>query len=174
MASFTIFGRAHGGSMSARAMSATPAAGPGDSRSTALAASSASTASGPERLARRDVRVVLLVALVLLMCAVDLIVTLNYLNTAGFNEANPLARWIMQFNCGWILAGWKLLLTTITCGLLCFTRRHLSGEIGAWVCLGVMLWLMARWHTYSDSAHSTVEFRYGVEHANVEFVRFDE
>jgi hypothetical protein len=159
--------------MSSRAISAAGIPGPQSSQPAMTASSSASPASGPRRLARRDVRVVLLVSLVLLMCAVDLVVTLNYLTTAGFNEANPLARWIMQYNCAWILAGWKLLLTTITCGLLCFTRRHLSGEIGAWVCLGVMLWLMARWHTYSDSAHSTVEFRYGAEHANVEFVRFD-
>jgi|GEM_PF-2674585 len=127
----------------------------------------------PQRLARRDVRVVLLVTLVLLMCSVDLAVTLNYLTTAGFNEANPLARWIMEFNCAWVLAAWKLLLMAITGGLLIFTRKHLSGEIGAWLCLVVMIWLMVRWHAYSDSAHRTAEFRYGTEHANAEFVRFD-
>ncbi len=132
-----------------------------------------SRANEPRRLARRDVRVALLVVLVLLMCFVDLTVTLNYLTTAGFNEANPLARWIMQFNCAWILAAWKLLLMAITGGLLLFTRKHLSSEIGAWLCLVVMIWLMARWHAYSDSAHSTTEFRYGSEHASADFVRFE-
>lgn len=122
-------------------------------------------------LRRREGRVTLLVALVLTMSLIDLVVTLNYVTTVGMAEANPLARLVMSYNCPWLLATWKILLCGITGGLLIATRGHRSSEVGAWVCLGVMIWLMVRWQAYAETAHTMSEYQRGPEYANVEFVR---
>lgn len=124
-------------------------------------------------LRRRSVRVGLVVTLVMLMSLIDLVVTLTYTTTVGMNEGNPLARWVMSFNCPWLLASWKVLLMAISGVLLIATRRYRSSEIGAWACFAVMLWLMARWIAYAETAHMASEFQFGSRHQGIEFVQFD-
>ncbi|CAN5818780.1 hypothetical protein BH11PLA1_BH11PLA1_23020 [soil metagenome] len=124
------------------------------------------------RLPSREFRVLILISLVLLMCLVDLLVTLNYVTSVGMAEANPLARWVMSFNCPWLLAGWKLLLMFANAVFLFIARRRLTGELGAWACFAIMLWLMARWQTYAEAAHIMPEYQSGGM-ATAEFVKFE-
>ncbi len=101
---------------------------------------------------QRSVRVIALVLAVAIVSLADLYLTLTYLHGAGMHEANPLARWIMSYNCSWLLAGWKLMLLGVTCSILYVTRHSRSAEVAAWVCCGVMLWLAGQWTQYADKA----------------------
>lgn len=101
---------------------------------------------------RRAWRVVLLTAIIVLLSAVDLRLTLTYIDTGGFAEANPIARWVMQANCQWVLAAFKFSMLSITCCIFYFCRHRRSVELGAWLGVLLMAWLMVRWQTYAEHA----------------------
>lgn len=101
---------------------------------------------------RRAWRVVLLTAIIVLFSAIDLRLTLTYIDSGGFAEANPIARWVMQANCQWVLAAFKFSLLAITCCIFYFNRRRGAVELGAWLGVLVMTLLMLRWNAYAESA----------------------
>ncbi|MGD9689025.1 MAG: DUF5658 family protein [Phycisphaerales bacterium] len=93
-----------------------------------------------------------LVLAVAMISLSDLYLTLTFLHGPGMNEGNPLARWIISHNNPWLLAGWKVMLLGVTSLSLYLTRNTRTGELAAWVCVGVMLWLTGQWIKYADKA----------------------
>ena len=106
---------------------------------------------------RRGLRVIVLCIVILIISAADLELTLRFLTSGGMSEGNPLARYIMGFNCQWLLAAWKLMLTAVACGTLVGLRTRLTAELGAWLCAAVMVWLAIRWGLYADYAGLAAE-----------------
>lgn len=100
---------------------------------------------------RRQVRVGVLLLAVVLLSLGDLYMTLVHLRGVGMIEANPLARQVIDLNSPPALAAWKLATVVLAVGLLFIVRRTRSGEIGAWLAVGVLTWLTLRWTTYSDT-----------------------
>ncbi|MGQ0626694.1 MAG: DUF5658 family protein [Phycisphaerales bacterium] len=99
----------------------------------------------------RALRVGLLILAVLLMSIMDLSLTLTYLRGPGMGEGNPIARWVMSANCGWALTAFKMGLVGITCIILWVARRRASGEVAAWACALILVWLTFQWKAYSDA-----------------------
>lgn len=132
-------------------------------------------AQHPTSVWGRSFRVCCLVAAVTLMSLADLHMTLTHAKGIGFAEANPLARWIMSFNCAWLLGTWKVLFVALTAGILLILRQTRSAEIGAWFSLGVMLWLMGQWQSYSDKVHALTPVMHQLSAAEMpNFVRMSE
>lgn len=109
--------------------------------------------TGARRIAfHRPWRVTVVLAAVVALSLVDLDLTLLYSTTLGMVEINPIARMIMGLGSVWAIVAWKLFTAGTAVGLLYYTRRHLSGELGALVCLGAMVWLTGRWMNYNQDA----------------------
>ncbi len=126
---------------------------------TALGWSNPSSMNTPARAWRlkdlipsRPVRVTVLVALIAVVSAADLYLTVLYLQNGGMSEQNPIARWVMSLNCGWILTAWKVLLAGGCCAILWLARHRWSSEVGSIIGACVMLWLGVRWNQYVDLA----------------------
>ncbi len=117
----------------------------------------------------------LLVVATALMGLADLLLTLTYVRTVGMAEANPLARWLMQFNSVGLVVAFKLASMAICSGLILWKRRSRSAEIGAWVCLLVMALLTARW-VWFIGAFSSLAQEVGVAALEMDpnFVRLGE
>lgn len=98
----------------------------------------------------RPCRVIALAVAIALMSLADLHMTLTYARGIGFAEANPLARWVMSYDCAWLLGSWKLLFLAITIGIFLHLRHTRAAEIASWLSLVVMLWLMGQWSQYAD------------------------
>jgi uncharacterized membrane protein (Fun14 family) len=96
----------------------------------------------------RSRRVLILLVGVMLLSIGDLIMTLTYLTSIGMAESNPLARLVMSYRSPWILVGWKVASMTAAGGILFIHRRRRAAEVGAWICLGVLVWLTFRWTAY--------------------------
>lgn len=124
----------------------------------------------------RGIRVVALVTAVAAISLADLHLTLSHLQGVGMGEANPLARFIMSYNCAWLLGAWKVMLAGLTCAILVSTRKHRSAEIAAWVACGICLWLLGRWVHYLEHAPTMVTpILHQVAEGNVPmWVRFDD
>jgi len=75
--------------------------------------------------------------------------TLLYLTTSGMIEDNPLARGIMGYRSPLVLVAWKLADLGLCLGILYVARRRAFGELGAWLCVGILTWLTVRWTNYS-------------------------
>ena len=103
--------------------------------------------TGPEARSRR---VLALLACVIVLSAADLYLTTAHLNSAGMAEGNPIARAIIAVNSPALLALWKVATVGLGVWILFAARRSRSGEAGAWLCFGVLCWLMMRWMAYSD------------------------
>jgi hypothetical protein len=103
------------------------------------------------RRGHRPLRVAALVLLIASMSTADLYLTLTHLNGVGMAEANPIARWVISFNCGWVLAAFKVGLVGFTYATLLLYRRRLSTELAAWLCAGIMVWLTLQWKAYGEA-----------------------
>lgn len=98
----------------------------------------------------RQTRVLSLLLAVVVMSLADLGMTLTHLTTIGMLEANPIARWIMQLQSPTLLVLWKLATLGVAGAILLKARRLACGEIAAWICTAILLWLMIRWSVYLD------------------------
>ena len=98
----------------------------------------------------RSTRVRVLLAAIIAMSIVDLDMTLVYARSTGMVENNPIARQIMSTGSAGLLVVWKFVTVSIAVGLLHRVRRHASGEIGAWLCMAVLLWLTQHWVKYTE------------------------
>ncbi len=99
---------------------------------------------------QRPSRVVLLVAAIAAMSVVDFYMTLLYLTNTGMSEANPLARAIIAYQSPAVLGVWKALTVSLCVGILYLIRERRSAELGAWVGVAVLGWLMVHWARYAD------------------------
>ncbi len=114
---------------------------------------------------RRGLRVIVLCVVILIISIADLELTLRFLTSGGMSEGNPLARYIMGFNCQWLLGAWKVMLTAVACGTLLGLRTRLTAELGAWLCAAVMVWLAIRWGFYADYAGLAAEHMLSATHS---------
>ena len=115
------------------------------------------SSTGPRRVASamflglsRETRVLSLLLAIAVMSLADLGMTLTHLTTIGMLEANPIARWIMEMQSPTLLVLWKLGTLGIASAILLKARRLTCGEVAAWICAAVLLWLMVRWSIYLD------------------------
>lgn len=102
----------------------------------------------------RSLRVICLVVGIVAMSVADLHLTIVHLSGPGMSEANPLARWVMQMNCAWVLSAWKLMLVGLTGGILIMLRRRGSAELAAWAGFCVLALLMVHWMRYAAEVNN--------------------
>ena len=100
---------------------------------------------------KRSNRVVTLVGVVVLLSLADLYMTMMHLATIGMLEGNPLARWIMLNLDPSALVLWKSLTLLIAGAILIKIRHTRHGEVAAWICALILVWLMFRWYGYSHN-----------------------
>lgn len=108
---------------------------------------------GVRGLRSRPVRVVALLVVMLVLSVIDLHLTLTYVSSVGMGEGNPFARWIMDFNSPALLAGWKLGMLAAASMIFVVARGRRSSEIGCWICVAALSFVMYRWLGYIDEAH---------------------
>lgn len=110
-------------------------------------------ANSPARtgLWKRSSRVIILVSVVVLLSVADLYMTMMHLSTIGMLEGNPLARWIMRNLDPSALVLWKAVTLLIASAILIKIRHTPHGEVAAWVCAAILVWLMFRWYGYSHN-----------------------
>lgn len=108
-----------------------------------------------ETFRARRFRVVLLLAAIVAMSAIDLYLTILFLTHTGMPEANPLARALISYQSPLVLAAWKFLTVAVCAGILYLVRHRRSGEMGAWVGAAVLAGLMSHWVRFID--HSAVQ-----------------
>lgn len=113
----------------------------------------------------RPTRVVVLVVAVALMGLGDLCMTMMHLSTIGMNEANPIARYVMQYNLPWVLVAWKCACIALSSLIFFRFRTRVSVELGVWFCCLVMAWLSVRWIRYSDEMMSATPALHALAHA---------
>lgn len=123
----------------------------------------------------RPFRIAALLTTVLLMSAADLYLTLLYLTTIGFAEANPFARFVMEMGSPGLLAGWKIAsLVPITLVAWKLRTRRL-GEVAAWVSVLVMTVVTLHWYEYAAQTElltmGVTAFDTGLDHRWVAMTR---
>lgn len=104
--------------------------------------------------ATRPARVCWLVFAIAVLSLADLHMTLEHLTTIGMGEANPIARLIMSTNSPAALIAWKLTSVAAACLAFYAGRRRPVGEVAAWFCCLVLIWLIFRWGAYSTELAS--------------------
>ncbi|MBX3393515.1 MAG: hypothetical protein KF787_12800 [Phycisphaeraceae bacterium] len=122
----------------------------------------------------RSVRVTCLVLACLAMGAADLAMTLTHARMIGFAEANPIARMLMGTGSSGPVTAWKIASMVVASGILLKIRKTRVGELGAWLSVAILLWLMVRWSAYNDHVQTlTAELAQGSAASNVCWVRLD-
>lgn len=97
----------------------------------------------------RSRRIVLLILALVLMSAADLLCTISYLTSVGMVEVNPIARRMIEMGGVRQLVLFKIFTMTLSCGCIYLIRRRRGAELGAWVCVGLLLSLMVHWTQYN-------------------------
>lgn len=100
----------------------------------------------------RALRVACMLVAIVAMSAGDLYMTMLHLKSFGMVEANPIARIVMEYNCGWLLGAWKFATVAVGFLILWTFRQRRSAEIGAIVCTAILTALTIQWIRYSDQA----------------------
>ncbi len=98
----------------------------------------------------RTRRIVLLIVALILMSLADLICTLTYLTSYGMVEVNPIARHMIDIGGTRQLILYKAFTMTVSCGCIYFVRAKRGAELGAWICVAVLLLLMLHWTQYNE------------------------
>ena len=99
----------------------------------------------------RSRRVVVLLAAIIVLSVADLVVTLTHLRSIGMIEANPIAAFIIrQSSSMWPLVVYKLSTVAVCVGMLFHLRTKRSGEVAAWVAVGILVALSLQWHAYTQ------------------------
>ncbi len=97
----------------------------------------------------REARVLWLIFSIIVLSLADLHMTLEHVTMIGMSEGNPLARLIMSTNSPGALVAWKLTSVAAACLAFYAGRKKMIGELAAWFCCGVLIWLTIRWNTYA-------------------------
>lgn len=110
--------------------------------------------AGRTMLRTRPARVCWLILAIAVLSIADLHMTLVHLTTIGLSEGNPVARLVMSSNSPAILIAWKLASVSAACLAFYAGRKKLVGEVAAWFCCAVLIWLTLRWSAYSTELAS--------------------
>lgn len=130
--------------------------------------------TAPAACRGRCVRVLCLVLACMAMGLADLIMTLTHATTIGFAEANPIARELMGSGSSVGITVWKLGTMAVAGGILVALRRTRTGELGAWLSVAILAWLMIQWSTYNDCIQAlTNELARGTPTSNVCWVHME-
>jgi Domain of unknown function (DUF5658) len=99
---------------------------------------------------RRGRRVVVLLFAIILFSLGDLVLTIAHLRSTGMVEANPIAAYILvnSRSLG-LLTTYKLATVAISVLLLYQLRRHVQGEVAAWIAACILLALSYHWNQYA-------------------------
>jgi hypothetical protein len=100
-------------------------------------------------LKTRHARICWLIFAIAVLSIADLHMTLVHLTSIGMSEGNPIARIVMSTQSPGVLIAWKLTSVGAACLAFYAGRRTLVGEVAAWFCCGVLVWLTFRWGQYS-------------------------
>jgi len=97
----------------------------------------------------RPQRVIELLAMVFLLSGIDLAITLGQITSVGMFEDNPIALIVIRAT-GTVasLIALKTLTLGVSVGIMSALRHRWQAEVGAWVALGVLIWLTVRWSLY--------------------------
>lgn len=106
--------------------------------------------------ATRPRRVLLLSVLIAVFSAIDLHLTILFASTIGLAESNPLARAVMSSGRPGDLMLWKGATVGLCIALLLWTRRSRAAEIGSWLGVAILVWLMCHWSAYAHETHRIV------------------
>ena len=100
-------------------------------------------------LAHRENRVAMLLIAVSSLSLLDFFLTLNQMQTVGMAEANPIVVTLMRMiPSAWALGGLKAFSLVTSLTLLHLARHTLTGELGAWLALAIMIGVTAMWGMY--------------------------
>jgi hypothetical protein len=103
-----------------------------------------------DRAARaRALRVALLVVVCVLISLADLEMTLLFTQSVGMVELNPIARLVMATDNPLAVIAFKVVTMSFGLGTLYWHRRRPYAEYGAWVCFLTLVWLSARWFSFT-------------------------
>jgi hypothetical protein len=102
----------------------------------------------------RSRRIVLLIFALVLMSVADLLCTISYLTSVGMVEMNPIARHMIEIGGVRQLVLFKAFTMTLSCGCIYLIRKRRGAELGAWVCVAVLLSLMLHWLQYNAVMHT--------------------
>jgi hypothetical protein len=119
----------------------------------------------PLGLRRRSERVWMLVSLIAAASLIDLHLTIVHLQGVGMIEANPLARWVMDAGCAWVLTLWKVASVGLALGIYLRHRHRALTEAAAWISAGIMIWLMLQWIGYSQHVGELTPVLHKIAHA---------
>ena len=97
----------------------------------------------------RSRRIVLLILALVLMSVADLLCTISYLTSVGMVEMNPIARHMIEIGGVRQLVLFKAFTMTLSCGCIFLIRKRRGAEVGAWLCVAVLLSLMLHWLQYN-------------------------
>lgn len=132
------------------------ALGPGAAAHTPAAPISLSTPVLLDRAAGfdrgRSVRVMVLVVAIIALSAGDLAMTLTFLRSVGMGEANPLARFVIEYNSPALLVVWKAASVLLACMIFTLYRRKRCTEVACWCAVAILAWLTVRWWNYASEA----------------------
>ncbi len=102
----------------------------------------------------RSRRIMLLILALILMSLVDLFCTITYLTSYGMVEVNPIARHMIDIGGTRQLILFKTFTMTVSCACIYFIRNTRRAEFGAWICVGVLVFLMVHWIQYNEAMDS--------------------
>ncbi len=102
-----------------------------------------------DALAARSRRVVLMLAFIWIVSLSDLEMTLRAKQIGGFEEANPIARQIIDYPH--LVVAYKFLLLVSASGVIFFLRRKRLTEIGCWFLCLIYTLLALAWAFYCRS-----------------------
>jgi hypothetical protein len=102
----------------------------------------------------RAARVCWLIFAIAVLSIADLHMTLVHLTSIGMSEGNPIARLVMSTNSPGMLIAWKMTSVGAACLAFYAGRKKLVGEVAAWFCCAVLVWLTLRWGEYSTELAS--------------------
>jgi len=93
-----------------------------------------------------------------MLSAVDLAMTLGFMSTIGMFEDNPLVRWIAAATGLWGIVALKFASVSVCAAALYRVRNHWKGEVGAWLCVAILVAVCGIWIEYSilQIAHEIV------------------
>lgn len=99
----------------------------------------------------RSRRVVILLVGIVVLSLADLIITMAHLTTIGMAEANPVARWVIEWTGSPIsLVLFKFATVGICVILLYRVRDRVQGEIAAWLAVAILACMSIMWFSYTE------------------------
>jgi hypothetical protein len=95
-------------------------------------------------------RTVVLLAAVVLLSVIDLVFTINQMQTHGMAEGNPLVVHLArQTQSVVVISLYKMVTVILSVGVLFRLRRHAQAELAAWCALIILSGLSVQWVRYT-------------------------